>query len=114
MSGNVIKAFVATGTITKGTKSIVLGVATQTSNWSRPESGITETMKTGFKAAVQGDTKALPAQAEKIVMRYVSTLQVKHEYCINLQYSEPQHGNDNHYTAVVLDGNNKYVESRHY
>ncbi|KAI4128065.1 MAG: hypothetical protein LQ347_004337 [Umbilicaria vellea] len=96
MSGNVIKAFVATGTITKGTKSIVLGVATQTSNWSRPESGITETMKTGFKAAVQGDTKALPAQAEKIVMR------------------EPQHGNDNHYTAVVLDGNNKYVESRHY
>ncbi|KAL9124343.1 MAG: hypothetical protein Q9217_006319 [Psora testacea] len=71
MPGNVVKAFVATGSITKGTKSIVLGVATHTSNWSRPESGITETMKTGFKAAVQGDTKALPAQAEKIVMRIV-------------------------------------------
>ena len=80
MPGNVVKAFVTTGTITKGTKSIVLGIATQTSNWSRPESSITETMKTGFKAAVQGDTKALPAQAEKVVMRYVSTLQFKHEY----------------------------------
>jgi len=50
MPGNAVKAFVATGTITKGTKSIVLGVATQT---SKPE----------FKAAVQGDTMALPAQA---------------------------------------------------
>ena len=69
MSGNVVKAFATTGTITKGAKSIVLGIATQTSDWSRPESVVTEDTKSGFKAAVEGDTKELPAKAEKVVMR---------------------------------------------
>ena len=75
MSGNVVKAFVATGTITKGAKSIVLGIATQTSDWNRPESVVTEDTKDGFKAAVESDTKELPAKAEKVVMRFVSNLQ---------------------------------------
>jgi len=69
MSGNFVKASVTTGTITKGAKSIILGNATQTSDWNKPESVITEDTKTRFKAAVEGDTKELPAKAEKAVMR---------------------------------------------
>ncbi|AEO63426.1 uncharacterized protein THITE_2169457 [Thermothielavioides terrestris NRRL 8126] len=96
MSGNVVKAFVTTGAVIKGAKSLTLGVATQTSFWNRPESAITESMKSGFKAAVERDTRALPAEADKIVMR------------------EPEHGDDNHYTAVLLDADGNYLESRHY
>ncbi|KAK4242163.1 hypothetical protein C8A03DRAFT_40438 [Achaetomium macrosporum] len=84
MPGNVVKAFVTTGTVIKGAKSLTLGVATQTSLWNRPE------------AAVERDTRALPAEAEKFVMR------------------EAEHGDDNHYTAVVLDSADDYLESRHY
>jgi hypothetical protein len=69
MPGNVVKAFVTTGTVVKGAKSLILGVATQTSAWSRPECAITEDMKSGFQAAVEKDTKAMPAAAEKVVMR---------------------------------------------
>lgn len=71
MPGNVVKAFMTTGTITKGAKTITIGIATQTSNWSRPESTITEDTKTGFKAAVESDTENLPAKAEKMVMQHV-------------------------------------------
>jgi hypothetical protein len=74
MPGNVVKAFVTADTITKGAKSIVLGIATQTSSWSRPELVVTIETKKGFKAAMEGDTKELPAVARMIVTRYIKAL----------------------------------------
>lgn len=52
MVGNAVKAFVTTGNVIKGFKSLLLGIATQTSYWKRPESA-TESMKSGFKEAVE-------------------------------------------------------------
>ncbi|KAL2015896.1 hypothetical protein VTK56DRAFT_4643 [Thermocarpiscus australiensis] len=95
MPGNVVKAFLTIGTVIKGAKTLVIGVATRTSYWIQPEALITETMKAQFRAAVEKDTRPLPPNAEKIVMR------------------EAPHGPDNHITVVILDGEDNYIESRY-
>ena len=62
---------------------------------------------------MEGDAKELPVKAESVVMRYVSTVQF--DGCwFNFQYSKPQHGEDSHYTAVVFDRSDEYIESHHY
>ena len=66
-----------TGSVTKGAKSFILGVATQTSHWDRPESAVSESMKSGFKQAVEKDKKELPEKAEKLVMRSVSLFRIQ-------------------------------------
>lgn len=55
----------------RGIKPIMIGIATQTSDWNRPEWVVTEDTKTGFKAAVENDTVELPEKTEKVVMRCV-------------------------------------------
>jgi hypothetical protein len=87
MSFNRILKKVPVGSITKGGQEIALSVATQTSDWLRPES-IALQQGPDFKRAVEASKHLVPAGTKEVCQR------------------EAQHSSDDprdHYTGVCFD-----------
>ncbi|KAL2041989.1 hypothetical protein N7G274_005177 [Stereocaulon virgatum] len=99
MSSNKIISSKAIGNVTLGGKKVALAIATHTQNWKRPEN-VALAQAPGFKKAVEKSSTPLPSATAKITQR-------------ESQHPSPADTKD-HYTGVLEDANNKYLESRHF
>ncbi|KAL4984447.1 hypothetical protein BDW68DRAFT_16417 [Aspergillus falconensis] len=90
MSFNRILKKIPIGSITKNGQEITLSVATQTSDWLRPES-VARQQGPGFKSAVEASKHLVPSGTKEVCQR------------------ETRHQSDNdqrgHYTGVCFDEN---------
>ncbi|KAI9842139.1 MAG: hypothetical protein M1837_007426 [Sclerophora amabilis] len=99
MSSNKIISSKAIGSVTVGGKQVALAIATRTQNWNRPED-VALAQASGFKESVERSTTPLPAATAKITQR-------------ESEHPSAADGKD-HYTGVLEDANNKYLESQHF
>jgi hypothetical protein len=69
MTTNKVVSYKALQSITKAGRQLVLGAATKTESWERPEAGITPISEEGFKKAVERSTQTLPEGTTKVIWR---------------------------------------------
>ena len=71
MTTNRVLAHKTLELVTKAGKRLVIGAATKTELWERPEAGITAATTEAFKKAVVEYTLELPEGTEKVIWRYI-------------------------------------------
>ena len=105
MSFNRILKKVSVGSTNKAGQEIALSVATQTSDWLRPES-VALQQGPGFKSAVEASKQLIPLGTKEVCQRSKGTpLKVLSGHELNFN-REAQHKSDDprdHYTGVCFD-----------